>query len=151
MLKFLVTKNLLFLVDFSPASLDSVPDTAMLDIDELLTTLKQCPNYQVDKHHSNCGLRIRIDSILDYIRAMLSASVISISHADWKKRRADVSWVMHKAASEMSDNNDDKKKPFLFTRAVSNDQRLRYEGAIYTDRMSKSLFTAGVWDWTPES
>lgn len=149
MLKFLLSKNLIFLVDFSPVSFESVPDTSMLELEELLTTLKQCPNYQVDKHHTNCGLRIRIDPIMDYIRSMLSANVVSIAHADWKKRRVDVSWVVSRENALVGDDNAAKK--FEFTRSLANDQRFRYEGAIYADRMAKSLFTAQQWDWTPEA
>lgn len=148
MLRFLLGKNLAFLVDFSPISLESVPDTAMLDIEELLSTLRQCPNYQVDKHHNNCGLRIRIDPILDYIRAMLSANFVSISYAEWKKRRTEVSWVVSK---ETGDKEDGSTRTFAFTRALSTDQRLRYEGALYADRMAKNLFLAETWDWTPEA
>ncbi|KAH6610268.1 hypothetical protein Trco_000288 [Trichoderma cornu-damae] len=149
MLKFLASKNLLFLVDFSPSSLEAVPDSAMTNIDELLATLKQCPGYQVDKHHTNCGLRIRIEPIIDYIRAMLSASGTSIAHADWKKRRSEVSWTMLRDSRRPENEHDSPK--FVFTRAVANDQRLRYEGAMYTDRLSKGLFTASSWDWTPEA
>ncbi|KAL7944460.1 hypothetical protein V8C42DRAFT_89282 [Trichoderma barbatum] len=149
MLKFLTSKNLLFLVDFTPSSLERVPDEAMINIDELLATLKQSPNYQVDKHHTNCGLRIRIEPIVDYIRAMLSASGTSIAHADWKKRRSEVSWTILRDSRQSEDDYDGSQ--FVFTRAVANDQRLRYEGAMYTDRVSKSLFTASSWDWTPEA
>lgn len=147
MLKFLTGKGLLFLVDFSPTSIDAVPDTSMLDVEELLRTLQQCPSYQIDKNHTNCGLRIRVDPIVTYIRTMLATNVVSISHADWKKRRADVSWV-----SARDDKAGDHKdlKTFAFTRALANDQRLRYEGALYADHMAKELFTADAWDWTPE-
>jgi hypothetical protein len=93
MLKFLLSKDLLYLVDFAPISMDSVPDTSMVEIDELLGTLKQCPNYQLDRHHVNCGLRIRIEPILDYVRAMVGAGVVAIPLADWKRKRGDVSWM----------------------------------------------------------
>ncbi|KAM0255961.1 hypothetical protein ACHAQJ_005265 [Trichoderma viride] len=149
MLKFLTSKNLLFLVDYTSSSLEAVPDGAMINIDDLLNTLKQCPSYQVDKHHTNCGLRIRMEPIIDYIRTMLSASGTSIAHADWKKRRSEVSWTMLRDR-RLSENEDDGSK-FVFTRAVASDQRLRYEAAMYTDRLSKGLFTASSWDWTPEA
>lgn len=148
MIKFLVSKHFLFLVDFSPASLESVPDTALLSVEDLITTLKQCPNYQVDSHHTNCGLRIRIEPILDYIRAMLSSSVIPISHAEWKDRRMESSWVMHK---DKGTDDDDAPRAFAFTRAMATDQRLRFEGALSADRMAKRLFNADTWDWTPET
>lgn len=149
LLKFLMSKNLLFLVDFSPISLDAVPDTSMVDMDELLATLRQCPSYQVDKHHTNCGPRIRVEPVLEYIRAMLSANVVAVPLADWKRRRADVSWVVTQTPGDVHDEG--KGRTFAFTRALANDQRLRYEGAIYADRMAKKLFTAESWDWTPEA
>ncbi|PTB67555.1 hypothetical protein BBK36DRAFT_1135068 [Trichoderma citrinoviride] len=150
MVKFLTSKNLLFLVDYTPASLERVPDAATVNIDDLLATLKQCPNYQVDKNHTNCGLRTRLEPIVDYIRAMLSASGTSIAHADWKKRRSEVSWTMLRDGQGTGDTHEDSRT-FVFTRSVANDQRLRYENAMYTDRLSRSLFTASSWDWTPEA
>ncbi|PHH87909.1 hypothetical protein CDD83_8251 [Cordyceps sp. RAO-2017] len=148
MLKFLIAKELLFLVDFGPASLDIVPDTSLLDVDELLATLKQCPNYQVDKHHTNCGPQIRIKAIMDYIRSMLSANAVCISHHDWSRRRAEATWVEPEDKTRLRDEDG---RPFSFTRAIANDQRLQYEGALHADRMARSLFTATSWDWTPEA
>lgn len=149
MLKFLLSRNLLYFVDFSPASIDALPDHfSTLDLDaDLLAVLKQCPNYQVDKFHTNCGLRIRIDPILDYVRAMLSANVVAISLPAWKKDREQTSWM---PAVQDGTADGDRPRKFAFTRAMSNDQRLRYEGAIYADNMARALFTADSWDWTPE-
>ncbi|OAQ73057.1 hydroxyproline-rich glycoprotein-like protein [Pochonia chlamydosporia 170] len=153
MLKFLMSKDLLFLVDFAPTSVDNIPDTSMIDIDELLGTLKQCPNYQVDKHHMNCGLRIRIEPILDYVRAMVGAGVVAIPLADWKRRRGDVSWMggLRDLKNGTAREEDEDRKAFAFTRALANDQRLRYEGAMYADKMARKLFTSDTWDWTPEA
>ncbi|TQS32019.1 hypothetical protein Golomagni_07680 [Golovinomyces magnicellulatus] len=147
MIQFFVAKNLLVLIDYSPAALEAFPDASRLNIEELLVTLRQCPNYQIDKHHTNCGLRIRIEPILDYLRAMLSSNVISISHAEWKRDPTRISWAN---ASVDEGDKKDKKPKFTFTRAVASDQRLRYEGALYADKMARALFTAGEWDWTPE-
>ncbi|KAG8405233.1 hypothetical protein J3458_021899 [Metarhizium acridum] len=151
MLKFLLSKDLLHLVDFAPSSVDSVPDTSMVDIEELLGTLKQCPNYQIDKHHTNCGLRIRIDPILDYVTAMVGAGVVAFALADWKRRRADVSWLNEKGGLRNDGDVEEGPNAFAFTRALATDQRLRYEGAIYADRMARRLFTADTWNWTPEA
>lgn len=151
MLKFFLSKDLLHLVDFAPSSVDNVPDTSMVDIDELLGTLKQCPNYQIDKHHTNCGLRIRIDPILDYVRAMVGAGVVAIPLADWKRRRADVSWLNEKEGLRNVRDAEEGSNAFAFTRALATDQRLRYEGALYANGMARRLFTADTWDWTPEA
>ncbi|KAI5466958.1 hypothetical protein BGZ63DRAFT_370007 [Mariannaea sp. PMI_226] len=150
MLKFFLSKDLVYLVDFSPTSLDFVPDTAMVDIEELLSTLQQCPNYQLDKHHTNCGLRVRVEPILGYIRTMLNATAVSLPHTEWKRNRADVSWVTQKERKRDRDN-EKPAKTFEFTRALANDQRLRYEGALYADKISRAMFTADAWDWTPEA
>jgi hypothetical protein len=150
MLRFLLAKNLLFLADFSPASLDAIPAAENLDVDaDILAVLKQCPNYQIDKHHTNCGLRIRIDPIIDYVRAMLSANVVAVSWQGWKKDRSGTSWAAEATARE-AEGKDTEPRTFAFTRAMANDQRLRYEGAIYADKLAKQLFTADAWDWTPE-
>lgn len=148
MLKFLLSKDLLYLVDFAPSSADNIPDSSMVDLDELLGTLKQSPSYQIDKHHTNCGLRIRIDPILDYVRAMVGAGVVAIPLADWKRRRADVSW---RSGGLKNGREEEDGRTFAFTRALASDQRLRYEGAMYADRMARGLFTADAWDWTPEA
>ncbi|KAM0239232.1 hypothetical protein ACHAPO_003203 [Fusarium lateritium] len=132
-----------------PASLNMVPDTAMIEIEELLSTLQQCPSYQVDKHHTNCGLRTRLEPILIYLRSMLSANVIAIPYADWKRRPTEISWLAEKEHG--ADDRDSAPKKFQFTRAIANDQRLRYEGALYVDKMAKAMFLADEWDWTPES
>ncbi|EQL01574.1 protein related to hydroxyproline-rich glycoprotein [Ophiocordyceps sinensis CO18] len=147
MLRFLTSKELLYLVDFSPASLDLVPDTSQLDLEELMATLKQFPNYQVDRHHTNCGPQIRIKPIMDYLRTMLSANVISISYADWTRRRVEVAWAERRDGNGAGNHGG---HTFDFTRAIANDQRLQHEGMFHTDRMAKSLFTAESWDWTPE-
>ncbi|KAG6264905.1 hypothetical protein E4U49_001333 [Claviceps purpurea] len=164
MLKFFLSRNLLSLADYAPSSLDNLPDmSALLDIEDLLSTLKQCPSYQVDRHHLNCGLRVRIDPIVDYVKAMLAATVVSLPLGDWKKRRGDVSWMVgdgpEGAAKRRSNghfksrsaaDDDDEKRVFKFTRALASDQRLRYEGNMYADGMARRLFTAVAWDWTPE-
>lgn len=147
MIKFLVRKHLLYLVDFSPASVDSVPDLAPVDINHILATLKQCQIYQVDKHHTNCGLRNRILPIVEYIQTMLSSNVVAISRVAWKKTRSTVTWI---PTEKDQIARDESERPFRFTRSVAGDQRLRFEGAMAADRLARDLFTAQSWDWTPE-
>ncbi|KAL2020769.1 hypothetical protein VTK56DRAFT_7967 [Thermocarpiscus australiensis] len=146
MIKFLVSRDLLFLVDYSPSSLDAIQDYATVDIAQLLATLKQCPSYQIDKNHTNCGLRTRILPILEYIQAMLSSNIISISKSAWAKDRDTASWYK----GEADDRAEREPEVFCFTRSMATDQRLRYEGAMAADRMARKLFTADQWDWTPE-
>ncbi|TPX09976.1 uncharacterized protein E0L32_008823 [Thyridium curvatum] len=145
MVRFLSNKELMFLVDFSPASVDQVSDCSTTDIYHILSTLKQCPSYQIDNNHTNCGLRTRILPILEYIHSMLSSSIVAISRNAWEKDREGTSWAPR------GDGDDGHAKVFKFTRSLSGDQRLRFEGAMAADRMARELFTSTEWDWTPET
>ncbi|KAI1136755.1 hypothetical protein F5Y05DRAFT_103324 [Hypoxylon sp. FL0543] len=148
MFKFLTNKNLLFLVDFSPGSLDSIADTSLLQIDTILATLRQCPSYQIDKNHTNCGLRTRILPILDFIQGLLSANSIPINRSSWRSNRQAVAWLPPDADGESKTPED--VKPFRFTRSLAGDQRLRFEHAMGADKFAKDVFTASSWDWTAE-
>jgi hypothetical protein len=147
MVKFLSGRNLLFLLDFSPRSMVSMTDHSFVAIDQLLATLRQCPAYQIDQNHTNCGLRTRIVPILDYLQAMLSTNVISIALPSWKNNREAASWVPRE---DLVCPGGGDELVFQFTRSVANDQRLRYEGAMAADRIARELFTAKQWDWVPE-
>ncbi len=147
MVKFLASKDLLFLVDFSPASLDSVRDYSAMDVNHVLTIMRQCPSYQIDPHHTNCGLRTRLLPVLDYIQSMLSSNIVGVVHRSWGNDRAASTWV----SDSQGDDAEDGRTEFRFTRSLSGDQRLRFEGAMATDRMARRLFTATEWDWTPEN
>jgi hypothetical protein len=189
LLRFLTAKNLLSLVDFGPGSVHallfpsspafpstfsstssttatSITSFSSVDAEDILTTLKQLPGYQVDKHHTNCGPRVRVDPIIDYIRAMLSATIVSIPCAEWQRRRADVSWVIARDRRHRGDDDHgrrgfgtreeekEKKKgggTFAFTRAMANDQRLKVSGLVHADSLARDLFTADSWHWTPEA
>lgn len=157
MLKFFTGKGLLALVDFGPSSLDALSDPAtapamaQVDLDDLLTSLRQCPSYQVDSNHYNCGLRTRLEPIVDFIHAMLSSNIVSIPHKEWKLKREVCSWAM---AAEERDANAPRggreESKFAFTRGLAVDQRMRVEGTLYADKMARKLFNADTWDWTPE-
>ncbi|KAH6666462.1 hypothetical protein F5X68DRAFT_160411 [Plectosphaerella plurivora] len=148
MLKFFTSKDLVALVDFGPSSLETLPDSSTLDLEDLLAALRQCPNYQIDKNHTNCGLRTRLEPIVEYVQTMLSSAVVAVSYAEWKKNRAACSWL--EAAELRAEGSLDGQGTFRFTRGLVTDQRLRYEGALYADKLSRALFTAEAWDWSPE-
>ncbi|TGJ87263.1 hypothetical protein E0Z10_g1546 [Xylaria hypoxylon] len=150
MFKFLTNKGLLFLVDFSPASLDAIADTALLPVDHVLATLRQCPAYQIDKNHTNCGLRTRLLPILDFIQALLSANSIPVSRTAWKSGRAAHAWMPGEPDAKVDARGDGGVKPFRFTRALAGDQRLRFENAMGADKFARDVFTATSWDWTAE-
>ncbi|CAJ2511678.1 Uu.00g073030.m01.CDS01 [Anthostomella pinea] len=147
MFKFLTKKNLMFLVDFSPGSYDTITDTALLQVDAVLSTLRQCPSYQIDKNHTNCGLRTKMLPVLDFIQGLLSANSVPISRGAWKGNRRATAWMP-------SDGEDaktqDEGEPFRYTRSLAGDQRLRFENAMGADKFAKDVFTAPSWDWTAD-
>jgi hypothetical protein len=149
MLKFFTSKDLVALVDYGPSSLETLPDSSTLDLEELLATLRQCPNYQIDKNHTNCGLRTRLEPIVEYVQAMLSSAVVAVPHGEWKKNRSACSWL-EAAELRAEGSRSEGDSTFKFTRGLATDQRLRYEGAMYADKVARALFTAEAWDWSPE-
>jgi hypothetical protein len=169
MVKFFSAKNLLFLVDFSPSSQESIKDFAAVDVSSILAALRQSPHYQIDKNHTNCGLRSKITPILEYVQVMLSSNVVGVNLQAWKKEPKASTWITASGRPAAADRSKlgpkkeftvgaaggDSRSPgidkvFRFTRSLAQDQRLRYEGAMAADRMALDLFMAEGWDWTPE-
>ncbi|KAI0451890.1 hypothetical protein F5B21DRAFT_516421 [Xylaria acuta] len=163
MFKFLTNRGLLSLADFSPASLDAIAvadaDAALLPVDGVLATLRQCPGYQIDKNHTNCGLRTRMLPILDFVQGLLSASSVPVSRAAWKGNRAAHAWMPNAEPKKMNGggvggvgarDGDGNERSFRFTRALAADQRLRFENTMGADKFARDVFTATSWDWTAE-
>ncbi|ETS77583.1 hypothetical protein PFICI_11457 [Pestalotiopsis fici W106-1] len=146
-IKFLSTKNLFFLVDFSPSSLNLIADTSLLQVDTILATLRQCPGYQIDKHHTNCGLRTRMIPILDFIKALLSTSSLPLSRLSWRNDRKRAAWLPSEEDMEGITSTD---RPFHFTRGMQSDQRLRFEHAMGAEKFARDVFTATSWNWSTE-
>lgn len=170
MVKFFTAKSLLFLVNFSPSSQDSVKEFAAVDVSSILAALRQSPHYQIDKNHTNCGLRSKITPILEYVQVMLSSNAVGVNLQAWKKEPKAATWIAASggppdaggakpgrkkefttgAAAGGEGRGSGRSKVFRFTRSLAQDQRLRYEGAMAADRMALELFMAEEWDWTPE-
>ncbi|KAK1778469.1 hypothetical protein QBC45DRAFT_328246 [Copromyces sp. CBS 386.78] len=196
MIRFLCTKGLFALVDFSPMSFDRAinqydggenplakvdaangPGTGVvfgppkpsfggragtgldsglggistMEVSHFISILRQCPSYQIDRNHTNCGFRTRILPLLEYVQAMFSSEIITIKRGEWEKRREEVSWVSLAQARE-DDNNDREKgkRVFKFTRSLAADPRMRYASTLGTGKMAMELFLADEWDWTAE-
>jgi hypothetical protein len=70
------------------------------DIDRLLSSLRQCSNYQVDSNHGHCGLRSRILPLLDLIQNQLSLDTgsldIGICAECWANHRNEYAWQLAK-------------------------------------------------------
>ncbi|KAI0393543.1 hypothetical protein F5Y17DRAFT_304234 [Xylariaceae sp. FL0594] len=151
MFKFLTKKGLLYLVDFSPGSLYSVADTSLLPVDSLIDILAQCPSYQIDNHHTNCGLRTRMLPILEFIKGLLSANSIPISSAAWRSNRSEHAWMpAEHGETDGKGHHEDDSKPFRFTRSLAIDARVRFENTMGAEKLARNVFTATSWDWTAE-
>jgi hypothetical protein len=165
MLKFLARKDLVYLFDFGPSSLDGLPDSSRLQVGDVLALLKECPAYQIDKHHTNCGLKTRLEPILQFIEAMLGSSqTIGIRLEDWRLGPGQRdSWIpatttTTQAADKKNNRNrrfddDVGVSNFEFTRAMVRDGRQHHQagmGMMGTDALARKLFTSNQWDWTPE-
>ena len=116
--KFLYHKDLVFLQDFSCSLMSAnannrdrtrriLPsDYAAVDVSHILSLLKQCPAYQIDKHHVNCGLRTSLLPILEYIQAMLGTTNLGLHWHEWAQpSHGAASWLA--AAEEAGLFSDD--------------------------------------------
>lgn len=147
MVKFLTSKNLFFLVDFSPSSLNLIADTSLLQVDTILGTLRQCSGYQIDKYHTNCGLRTRMLPVLDFIKALLTTNSIPLSRLPWKNDRKRTAWLPREDEEK---DLEAPAKPFKFTRAMASDQRLRFEHTLGAEKFARDIFTASSWNWSSD-
>ncbi|KAI1322704.1 hypothetical protein F5Y16DRAFT_415588 [Xylariaceae sp. FL0255] len=149
--KFLSSRDLLFAADFSPDSVYGMPDTSRLPIESILATLRQCPSYQIDKNHTNCGLRTRLLPILDFLQALLSANSVPLTRAQWKDTsgRTAHAWLPG-SEEDWEKENDEDARPFRFTRNLAGDQRFRFENAMGADKFAREVFTSTCWDWTAD-
>ncbi|EOA85343.1 hypothetical protein ACJQWK_06408 [Exserohilum turcicum] len=70
------------------------------DIERLLSSLRQCSNYQIDHNHAHCGLRSRILPLLDLIQSQLSLDTgspdVGICAECWNKHRNEYAWHLCK-------------------------------------------------------
>ncbi|KAF2034086.1 hypothetical protein EK21DRAFT_97852 [Setomelanomma holmii] len=70
------------------------------DVDRLLSSLRQCSNYQVDNNHSHCGLRSRLLPLLDLIQNQLNLETgsldIGICTDCWTHHRSEYAWILAK-------------------------------------------------------
>ena len=76
------------------------PSYYLGDIERLLTSFRQCANYQVDSNHSHCGLRSRLLPLLDLIQNQLSLDTgsldVGICADCWTHRRSEYAWSLAK-------------------------------------------------------
>lgn len=162
MVKFLTKKGLLNLVPFQAVSPDDPeyiwPEAYTGDIDYLIGLLRQCPSYQIDKHHSHCGLRTKLLPALDYIKSCMDTG-LGIKLARSSTGPPFESWIPVEAPSQKRSfwvgtgegedlDTSGKAKVFHFSQARP---RAALGSAGGAEKFSKALFLAEKWDWVTEA
>lgn len=109
------------------------------DIGELLKSLKECPNYQIDANHRHCGLRARIITRLDSIDPR---SQVGICLSCWMDARSLESWM------ENADGFCWQYRPNNRIRSPLTGARSGCSSAAEHLRV-KMMYTATEKDWTP--
>jgi hypothetical protein len=101
------------------------------DIYTLLDTLRQVPEYQVDKFHTHCGIRTKLVPLLDMLQECLQ--FVGVCFECWQQDRSQASWMM-------------SNRPLLWKR---QDFRLRGHGHGHDSRHGeiKAMFTAAEREW----
>ena len=100
------------------------------DIHTLLDTLRQVPEYQVDKFHTHCGIRTRLVPLLDMLQECLQ--LVGVCFDCWQQDRQQTSWM-------------ESNRPLLWKR-----QNFRLRGHGHDNRHAevKAMFTAAERDWS---
>ncbi|TKA36778.1 hypothetical protein B0A54_11648 [Friedmanniomyces endolithicus] len=99
------------------------------DVTFLLDTLRQVPEYQIDRHHSHCGIRTRLLPLLDLVAQCLP--YFGVCAACWADARVQYAWV-------------DSKRPLLWKRQDFV-PRVHGHGNRHADL--RAMFTATERDW----
>lgn len=100
------------------------------DIYALLDTLRQAPEYQIDRNHAHCGIRTRIIPSLDFIQAYVPQ--LGICSECWVEDRASHAWI-------------ESKRPLLWKKhafGLSSQEHVNRHAEL------RAMFTAVDRDWS---
>ena len=100
------------------------------DLYVLLDTLRQVPEYQIDKFHSHCGIRTRMVPQLDMIQECLS--YVGVCFECWQETRQHTAWIS-------------SNRPLLWKKQTF---RPRGQGHDSKHAEIRALFTAAERDWS---
>ena len=106
-------------------------------LEELITSLRGCPEYQIDENHTHCGLRTRFLPPLEYVQIMLSNCGLCMRC--WKHDRQRYSWLQSPTGGTWT---------FKSSRA-SADRRKSYADCEAHHYIAKDMFTSDIKEWTP--
>lgn len=100
------------------------------DLTNLLDTLRQVPEYQIDKFHTHCGIRTRLVPLLDLLQKCINHAAICAEC--WQEHRAEYSWI-------------GAKRPLVWKKS---DSRLWEDGHGARHTGIRDLFTASERQWS---
>ena len=69
------------------------------DIERILDALHSCRSYQINQHHSHCGLRTRLVPLLEALHPLIRQGQVSdlgICGECWRLHRSDYAWTLAK-------------------------------------------------------
>ncbi|KAK4545202.1 hypothetical protein LTR36_003381 [Oleoguttula mirabilis] len=101
------------------------------DLHVLLDTLRQVPEYQIDRNHSHCGIRTRLIPLLDVVQECLHY-IGGICLQCWQEDREHYAWI-------------DAKRPLIWTK---QNLQAKIQGHGNRHASLRALFTATERDWS---
>ncbi|KAK2762222.1 hypothetical protein FQN54_001232 [Arachnomyces sp. PD_36] len=122
------------------------------DINALLIALRQCPDYQIDSGHSSCGIRRRLNPLLDYIEVFAkSEHTVGLCLTRWRDLMETESWSTKYTKGNGAVNVSHSKMIDSIMYPTSGDDGHHVPICWLCDRHNKkgrALFTARkrVWD-----
>ena len=117
---------------FHGALLDTKSDVSAPfsgDVNFLLDTLRQVPEYQIDRNHAHCGIRTRLIPLLDLLHECLQH--VGVCPACWSSNRVQHAWL-------------DAKRPLKWKRGYDR-LRTQCDGCGHADL--RAMFIASERDW----
>ncbi|KAI4655485.1 hypothetical protein J4E93_000197 [Alternaria ventricosa] len=122
------------------------------DIDRLLSSLRQCSNYQVDSNHGHCGLRGRILPLLDLIQNQLSLDTgsldIGICAECWNNHRSEYAWQLAKRPVMWAHPKSLTGNRALTTAVARKSHQKTPSSCLSRHVAVRDLFMAVERDWT---
>ncbi|KAK5132384.1 hypothetical protein LTR08_009155 [Meristemomyces frigidus] len=100
------------------------------DLHVLLDTIRQVPEYQIDRNHSHCGIRTRLIPLLDLLQECLY--YIGICPECWQDDRSQYAWT-------------DAKRPLVWKKQHF---RVRTQGHDTRHGELRAMFNATERDWS---
>ena len=100
------------------------------DLYVLLDTLRQVPEYQIDKFHTHCGIRTRLVPLLDTIQECLQ--FVGLCFDCWQEDRQKTAWMLC-------------KRPLLWRKQTF---RFKNSGHDHKHADVRAMFTAVERDWS---